>query len=190
MDDRDGLNAFSGILQNLEIFYKQGFFWGLPEEDFHWALLWRAQEPLKQRTKSHFPSWSWAAWEGALWSPFPFDATQTHQFPIYLTIWKAVIERGAEHQATNLQLAQFFKSPREPNQDLENSEIHFPNDPISLVARLDTQDPDFDIKLYLRADELGYLFIEGIMFHFMPDYRRPRINRPQRGVDEVFNISI
>ena len=45
----DGLRAFAGVLQRLETIYPKGFFWGLPVEDFDWALLWRSQVPPMRR---------------------------------------------------------------------------------------------------------------------------------------------
>jgi hypothetical protein len=41
----DAIRAFAGVLQRLETIYPKGYFWGLPVEDFDWALAWKSQMP-------------------------------------------------------------------------------------------------------------------------------------------------
>src|ERR1700677_2024469 len=58
--DEDALNALTGVLQQLETMHDTGFFWGLPQVDFQWSLLWQAQ--TQPQRGLGFPSWSWAGW--------------------------------------------------------------------------------------------------------------------------------
>lgn len=174
--DLDGLNAFSGILQYFEPLYPEGFFFGLPVEDFQWALLWRSQSPPRRRIG--FPTWSWAGWEGALWPMYPSDIRNPRQFQPYLRIWKA--QQG--------QLVPLFQ--HDADTDMKDLEILFKKDPVSKAARLDSQDPDLDTGKYAEAQTAGYLFAEAIVFQFVPDYSTPLIKVCEKGRVEVFRILI
>lgn len=68
----DILNAFSAILHDHSTRFETSFCWGLPTQQFLFALMWtngrysdKSSHPLKRRTGiqkgcSPFPSWSWA----------------------------------------------------------------------------------------------------------------------------------
>jgi hypothetical protein len=167
--DVDGLNAFSGILQFLETMYTKGFFVGLPIEDFQWGLLWRSQWPPTPRPG--FPTWSWAGWKGGLWTALPFDFTKPHQYPLHLRIWRNVEGR----------LVQFFESSQA---DL------FVKDPVTNAALLDLRGPKFDPLEYRHSEKDSYLFIEAVMFQFIPDYSTPLDNVRQSGQYSVFVFSL
>lgn len=165
--DIDGLNAFGGILQFLQTMYTEGFFGGLPIEDFQWGLLWRSQWQPTQRPG--FPTWSWAAWEGGLWPAYPFDFTKPHQYPLHLRMWRAV----------NSRLVQFFTTSQ--------LEV-FCKDPVPKAARLDPQGPEFDLLTYPGAERDSYLFIEAIMLQFAPDYTTPSHRGRRSGEDSMFRF--
>jgi hypothetical protein len=167
--DADGLNAFSGVLQFLETMYTEGFYVGVPIEDFQWGLLWRSQWPPTPRPG--FPTWSWAAWQGGLWAALPFDFTRPHQYPIHLRMWRDMKGR----------LVQFFGSSQ---LDL------FPKDPVAKAAWLDPRGPEFDLLEYPHAEKDSYLFIEAIMLQFIPDYSTPSHHVPQSGQYSVFIFSL
>ena len=39
------------------------FFWGLPEYEFHKALLWKVPDPqASSPPRPDFPSWAWGGW--------------------------------------------------------------------------------------------------------------------------------
>jgi hypothetical protein len=174
----DALNAFSGILQNLEKKYGGEFFCGLPVPEFQWGLLWRYQSPPKQRFG--FPTWSWAGWEGALRQVFPFNPRKPHQFQPHLYIWKALQD----------QLVQLFRSSLDIDGDMKELEILFRDDPVTKIAQFNSQDPEFDICKYPKAQEAEYIFVEAIVFQFIPDYSRPLTGVREMGEDERFGISI
>jgi len=178
--DIDGLNAFTGILKQLEILYKEGFFWGLPVADFQWGLLWRSQSPPKRRVG--FPTWSWAGWEGGVWAAHPFDIKLPRQFPVHLHIWKAL----------DGQLVQFFRTPQGTDEDANNIGVAFQNDPVTKSAQFTSTDPEFDIRVYPKdvPQKAGYLFVEAIAFQFIPDYSRPIYKTRERGKYELFVMSI
>lgn len=75
--DRDGLNAFSGIIRAFERSMGLKFFWGMPIAFLESALAWgnRARK-LRRRSgfaapdgsskgMDPFPSWSWVGWTGS-----------------------------------------------------------------------------------------------------------------------------
>jgi hypothetical protein len=176
-DPADALNAFSGILQNLEKEYGEEFFWGIPVSEFQWGLIWRSQSTPKRRPG--FPTWSWAGWEGRLWQLFPSDPQRPHQYQPHLYIWKA----------SESELLQVFRSSNRMNGETE-IEALFGNDPITKIAQLSSQDSHFDLRDY-PSDEVGrYLFVEGIILQFTPDYSKPMTKVRERGVNEKFYIII
>jgi hypothetical protein len=69
-DEKDGLNAFAGIISSLNKSFPGGFHFGLPQCMFDHALLWRtgfkdfAWRPAQR--KEFFPSWSWVGWNGPI----------------------------------------------------------------------------------------------------------------------------
>jgi hypothetical protein len=162
----DALNAFSGILQDLEKQYGSEFFCGLPVPEFQWGLLWRIQPPFKRRLD--FPTWSWAGWEGFTGQLFPSNPHKPYEFQPYLFICRAV---GGE-------LVQLFRSSQDMGGDTKDLETFFQDDPVTKAALSNSQDPDFDIGQYSEneAEKSRYLFVEAIAFHFIPDYSRPSPN--------------
>jgi hypothetical protein len=68
--DNDRLDAFAGLARAIERRGRSRVFWGLPEDIFDHALLWRPQtiDTPKSRNR-YFPTWSWASWPGAVTFP-------------------------------------------------------------------------------------------------------------------------
>lgn len=65
----DAVNAFTGMADLLRGGSNTTYWHGMPSFAFTHALLWQPREVMKRRTKegeSLFPSWAWAAWEGAV----------------------------------------------------------------------------------------------------------------------------
>jgi hypothetical protein len=61
----DALNACSALVQRLQGSpFERGFFWGLPIEVIHIALLWSHKGTYCRRHE--FPSWSSVGWQGKL----------------------------------------------------------------------------------------------------------------------------
>jgi hypothetical protein len=178
-NDADALNAFLGVLQRLETMYEDGFFWGLPIADFQWALLWYSQSPPTRRER--FPTWSWAGWKAGVWPGEPIDITQPHRYPVPLHIWRMIKDK----------LMEVFKSPQEPVEgpgaDLETP---FRNDPINTVARSGLKAPEFDISQYPRAEDDGYLFVEAIVFQFIPEWSHPVYRKRRHGEFELFLFDV
>ncbi|OCL15246.1 HET-domain-containing protein [Glonium stellatum] len=59
----DGLNAFKGLERRIQATSHAEFFWGLPECEFHKALLWQVPDPqTSSPLRPNFPSWSWGGW--------------------------------------------------------------------------------------------------------------------------------
>ena len=175
--DEDALNAFSGVLQLLETEYEDGFFWGLPVADLQWALLWEAVSLTKRR--EGFPSWSWAGWESGIWPSYPLNIAKPHEFPVHLQIWKMLKER----------LVEVFRTPQAAVEGSKDVGSPFCRDPVSIAKTCELRSPDFDVSQYTRAEDNGYLFVEAIVLHFIPDY-----SHPQGGMDggkhDFFLISI
>ena len=49
-DDHDAINAFSAILDHLQEFvFDNGFYYGLPEDDLDWSLLWCPLYDIERR---------------------------------------------------------------------------------------------------------------------------------------------
>lgn len=64
----DILNAFTGLMSYLSNRFEWVFCWGLPNDNFAFALLWTSSSTTRREARdSHdrlFPSWSWAGWIG------------------------------------------------------------------------------------------------------------------------------
>jgi hypothetical protein len=64
----DGLNAVSGVLNQLRSWFRGDFLSGLPSTELDQALLWYPRgntvRRMDQAGKVLFPSWSWAGWVG------------------------------------------------------------------------------------------------------------------------------
>ncbi|OQU96274.1 hypothetical protein CLAIMM_02381 [Cladophialophora immunda] len=84
----DAINAFAAILQHLtEFVFDHGFYYGLPEDDLNWSLLWCGQDQLQRRPG--FPAWSWAGWEGAIHPGWPSEVSgPTQPFWTHFHAWK------------------------------------------------------------------------------------------------------
>ncbi|KAF4634641.1 hypothetical protein G7Y89_g3469 [Cudoniella acicularis] len=65
----DYLNAFTGMLNLLEIELQTSFTCGLPNNEFTISLLWIRLGPTRGNRNAHFPSWSWLGWA----NPVSFD---------------------------------------------------------------------------------------------------------------------
>ena len=157
----DALNAFLGILQCLEIVYEDGFFWGLPVADFQWGLLWQFESPPTRR--EGFPTWSWAGWKGVVLPSYPFSGGKLHEFPVHLQIRKMSNER----------LVEVFSTTQAAVEGSTDVGSPFRSDPISIAETYESQSPEFNLRQYPRAEDNGYLFVEAIVLHFIPDYSRP-----------------
>ena len=176
--DEDALNAFLGVLQVLETVYEDGFFWGLPVADFQWALLWQANYPPKRR--EGFPTWSWAGWKVGIRPSYPFNTAKPHEFPVHLQIWKMSKER----------LVEVFRTPQAAVEDSTDVGSPFCGDPVSIAETCGLRCPEFDLSQYPGAEDNGYLFVEAIVLHFIPDYSHPEYNISQPGESELFIFSI
>ena len=66
----------------------------------------------------------------------------------------------------------------------------FRNDPISTAETYDSQSPEFELSQYLRAENNGYLFVEAIVLHFIPDYSLPLPEFRRHPFFESFNFTI
>lgn len=180
-DPEDALNAFYGIIHYLEeIGYKEGFFGGLPTEDMNWALLWDSKWPSDQRKR--FPTWSWAGWEAALAEATPLDVTKPHQFPVWLRMWKL--------DSKQKELVAIFSMPRAGDNDLKKAEDITEENPLSKLMHSASRDPDFDTSLVFTLNTQNYLFIEGIVIQFTPDFSEPRVNQQVYGEYEYFDMLI
>lgn len=76
------------------------------------------------------------------------------------------------------------------DEDEKDLRILFQNDPVAKAAKFDSQDLDFEIRKYPKAESDNYIFVESIVFQFIPDYSRPLIKVRERGKDELFAILI
>ena len=87
-DERDAVNAFSAILDHLQEFvFDNGFYYGLPEDDLNWSLLWCPLDRIQRR--SHFPAWSWAGWKGGIHPGWPSDVSApTQQYWTHFYAWR------------------------------------------------------------------------------------------------------
>ena len=173
----DALNAFSGVLQCLETKYEDGFFWGLPVADFQWGLLWRFQSRPTRR--EGFPTWSWAGWKAQIWPDNVVDII-TDKFPVQLQIWKVSEE----------QLVEVFRTTQAAAEGSTYVKSLLRGDPIGNAETYDSQSPEFDLSQYPRAEYNGYLFVEAIVFHFIPDYSLPLPKFGRYPFFEYFNFTI
>ena len=170
----DALKAFNGVLQRLESMYDNGFFWGLPQDDFQWGLLWQAQAHPQRREM--FPTWSWAGWRCAIWPGEPKEYTNPNQFPVQLHIQKVV----------NLCFVDVFKTEVHSSETNPASAIFQHDDALTKAARSVSTDPAFIISRYAENRINGYLFVEAIAVEFSPDYSRPWLRKKRQGEFEIF----
>ncbi|KAK5098665.1 hypothetical protein LTR70_002554 [Exophiala xenobiotica] len=87
-DDHDAINAFSAILDHLqEYVFDNGFYYGLPEDDLNWSLLWCPLDDIERRPG--FPAWSWAGWKGAIHPGWPSEVSgPTQQYWTHFCAWR------------------------------------------------------------------------------------------------------
>jgi hypothetical protein len=171
--DEDALNAFTGVLQRLETMYDTGFFWGLPQADFQWGLLWQAQ--TQPRRRLGFPSWSWAGWRCPMWPSYPRETTKLNQFPVWLHVQRV-------HASV---LVDVF-SIEDPLLVARDVEILSNDDALTNVAMSAATGAAFDIELYPQAQDNGYLFLEVITLDFQPEYGQRILNKKHQGEHEIF----
>ncbi|KAK3391153.1 heterokaryon incompatibility protein-domain-containing protein [Podospora didyma] len=185
----DAIRAFAGVLQRLETIYPRGFFWGLPIEDFDWALLWRSQVPPTRR--EGFPTWSWAGWQGPLFFGQPIDVKKTRQTPTYLEI-------SGYHRSG--QLKQIFATRCDDTLATSSSHdtggglrVILRNDPIEKASRetLPEQEsgggPDHQ---HPSAEKEGHLSVTAVFLHLKPDFRTPRTRTYQAGQLATFPFRV
>ena len=176
--DEDALNAFLGVLQVMETMYEDGFFWGLPVADLQWALLWQAPFPPKRR--EGFPTWSWAGWKAPINPSYPPNVARPRDYPVHLQIWKMLKKR----------LVEIFRTPQAAVEGSTDVQCPFRRDTISIAETCELRSPKFDLSQYPRAEDNGYLFVEAIVLHFIPDYSHPERNISRDHEFEFFTISI
>ncbi|KIW69438.1 hypothetical protein PV04_05315 [Phialophora macrospora] len=151
----DALNAFSGILQYLnEVAYPRGFFWGLPLEDFNWALSWVSRGAVERR--NGFPSWSWAGWQGRKWGGEVFDTRNPHKWSTFLHVLK--LSCG--------ELQPLFKAEHHL-QEVDSGTVDAPDDHLLRAAR--TSLPPSQPQSNHESLNAQLLVIEGITLTFHPD---------------------
>ena len=103
-----------------------------------------------------------------------------HEFPVHLQIWKMLRER----------LADVFRSPQAAVEGSTDVEFPFCHDLVSIAETSDSRSLEFDVNQYPRAEDNGYLFVDAIVFYFIPDYSHPRYNISRHGEFELFIFSI
>ena len=103
-----------------------------------------------------------------------------HQFPVHLQIWK--LSEG--------RIVEVFSTPQAAIEGSTDVGSPCRSDPVSIAETYELQSPEFDLSQYPRAEDNGYLFVEAIVLHFIPDYSHPLYNNSQRGQFEVFVFSI
>lgn len=174
----DAIHAFSGILQYLQEFeYKEGFFFGIPLEDFNWGLAWTSRWSANRRPG--FPSWTWAGWDGYKWSMMPIDIKNPQNLPTYLHV-SCLSEEGlstlfASEQATIAVTGSLEDSDNE-NLDNENgtdetsSTISNQIDPLIALSQspIQPQTAEVLVKQHPFPTSASFLFITGITFTFRP----------------------
>lgn len=74
--ETDTLNAFSGVVNRLELAFDVRFFWGMPRQNIPEFLVWNCSRFSKGNwRRGAFPSWSWAGCSG----PIEFFALNERQ---------------------------------------------------------------------------------------------------------------
>ena len=175
--DVDAQRAFEGIAQQLTTMYPEGFFQGLPIEDFDWGLLWRSQWPPTRR--QGFPSWTWAGWKGALWFGQPFEVTQTRRYSVFLEVCS--FKAGQANRIFKTQFA-----------SLKPPASHLP----ATIDRISRASSDSSTEDVLRPDQLstaekdGILMIDAVCLQFTLDFSNSRKNVQRSGQTELFDFMI
>lgn len=95
----DALNAVDAVFTAHHRAYPHGFFWGLPIDFFDIALLWscslaKRRQAFNSASQSHFPSWTWAGWEGGLdagrWSALSYIKNAHETYYVYVHRYQTI----------------------------------------------------------------------------------------------------
>ncbi len=157
---KDGLSAFSGMLQALrENAYQNGFLWGLPLAHLNWAMAWQAHSSDDSQNP-HFPTWSWLSNEGGMWPGAPSfggDGPKPDACSFDLDFW--VCNPSSPSRRSRV-FGQRYEDMAQEYLDV------FTGDPLSRPLSFEirgTHDipPDLEESKYDRL-----LFFEGFAFHF------------------------
>ena len=139
----DALNSCDGVLRQMErVWFKEGFFWGLPVNWLAYTLLW-AHKGVHHR-RAGFPSWSWTGWEGEL-SQCTSRPGDDIEYPMPFRAWK--IESG--------ELCLLGESSAGPTGGY---------DPIYAAALTLKQEPTYDLGLYSETQLSSLLFVDAFLF--------------------------
>ncbi|KPI42245.1 uncharacterized protein AB675_9647 [Cyphellophora attinorum] len=174
----DAIRAFSGILQRLLTIYPKGFFWGLPYEDFDWALTWAASATVSRR--EGFPSWSWAGWKGVVFFGQPLDVTQTRRTPTWLQI--------SRFEAGNL-VPVYTSVPADPTNH-SGDRIVILNDPVHSTWEGPLEDTRTEPAVLQNAEEKGFLSVTAVCLHFAPDFSNPQTRTYAQGQLQRFAFKV
>lgn len=124
--DSDSLNAITALLRRMQkTIYPKGFLYGLPQEIFRHALIWRqnleggqAKVP-RRRIEGGFPSWSWVAWEfnkGVRIPQHPEDLAHGNLQPPLKAISRACVNGPINCDTTHFEMSwDFLVYDREVN---------------------------------------------------------------------------
>ena len=155
----DALNAFSGIVQYLkEVAYPQGFFWGLPLEDFNWALSWVSRGAVKRR--KGFPSWAWTGWQSRKWGGEVSDMRNPQKWTVFLRAFRL----------SDVGLLPLFSSEHHIEESgSQGSDTSPARDEDSLLRASRVALPDFEPSLCHESLSAQLLVIEGLTLTFRPD---------------------
>jgi hypothetical protein len=177
--EEDALRAVSGVLQRLQATaYPKGFFWGLPIEDFDWALVWRSQYPPERRTG--FPSWTWAGWKGAIHTGYFLDLSAVQRIPVDLHIFKYPC---GQHPET------VFESNSGNPGNRENCLVIL-DDPVHAIGQLRPKIRSFQDVSTDALQTGGQLLVDAVLFQFLPDFSKPRSGVPAQGRYETFSFHV
>jgi hypothetical protein len=174
----DAINAFAGVLQRFETIYPKGFFFGVPVEDFDWALTWRSQVPPTRREE--FPSWSWAGWIGPLFFGQPVDIEKTRRIPTDIDI----------RASRSGQLEQIFSSKGDIPNSTSGVRFIILEDPVHKATQWEPQGLEFNMDKCPTAEKDGYLFMTATCLSFKPDFSKPLSGTHAVGQNETFSFKV
>ena len=78
--EEDKLIAISGMARKLHSFTGNSWYAGLWSDQISFGLLWLPAQSLSCPTTSRAPTWSWAAWDGAIQYPDWYEAKPRAQY--------------------------------------------------------------------------------------------------------------
>lgn len=176
---RDGERAFVGILQRLQEMYQEGFYYGLPHEDFDWALLWWSRWPAKRR--EGLPSWSFVGWEGGVSPTEPSDISKPRRFPVHLHIYKAM----------NGSLSSIFHSSNFSCQDTSTIAFVILHDAIAKAAQeAPVEDPFATMQGTTVTESNRLLYVDAVTMDFEPNFAQNHASARISGAFVLFIYSI